>query len=184
MTSKEFFSLGLIPGDRVTVTLQGESPVEAFFDGLRTYGSAILRNLDWDLYPVFRAVSKSGKMLTRTPFDRNRHNCSVALSIIQSIERPGIYFDVHPAASEETVEVLLSDASFPKAFQAKLDELMEQQAFPSREEAVRYLRTTPVVLELYYEKDHGLFAVESEALDTTFPDVHSPYSGKPLRNRD
>ncbi len=69
MNAKEFFSLGLKPGDRVSVALRTDTPVEAFFDGYKTFGNHILRYPDYDLFPVFRAVSKNDKMLPQSPWE-------------------------------------------------------------------------------------------------------------------
>lgn len=68
MTPKEFFSLGLKPGDRVTVAIGRCAPVPAFFDGYKTY-TRIIRNPEWDLFPIFRAVSRKGKMLPSAPWN-------------------------------------------------------------------------------------------------------------------
>lgn len=186
MNPNEFFKLNLRPGDRVQVRLGSSNAVEAFFDGYKTFGNHILRDPQYDLFPVFRAVSKNGKMLPQSPWEG--HSTGEGFSSITScrkIESANVPatpngIPVNPPGNEETVEILLSDTSFPKAFQAKLDELMEQNAFPSKEEAIRYLRTTPIVLELYYEKDNGLFAVETDALDACPEDIKSPYTGTPF----
>lgn len=76
---------------------------------------------------------------------------------------------------EETIAVLLTRKSFPIAFQNKLNELMEQGAFDSEEEATRWIESNPIVLEIMYEKNWGLFAVESEAIESSC--LMSPYSG-------
>jgi len=78
----------------------------------------------------------------------------------------------------ETIEVLLTPEKSPLAYKEKVDELMEQQAFNSREEAEQWVRTTPIVIELYYEKHSGLFAVESEALESG--GIKSPYTGEEI----
>jgi hypothetical protein len=54
-----------------------------------------------------------------------------------------------------------------------VDELMEEGAFNTREEAERWVETTPIVLEVMYEKHNGLFAVESDAIEAG---IYSPYS--------
>ena len=51
---------------------------------------------------------------------------------------------------EETISVLLTRNAFPIAFQNKLDELMEQGAFNSEEEATRWIESNPIVLEIMY----------------------------------
>ncbi len=78
----------------------------------------------------------------------------------------------------EIVEVFLSEAAYPAAYKAKMEELMEQHAFKSEDEARAWLRQNPIQLELIYEKHSGLFAVESEALASNT--LKSPYSGNDL----
>ncbi len=75
---------------------------------------------------------------------------------------------------ENTVEVTLTKKGTPLLFKKKVDELMEQRAFPSRKEAEEWLETTPIVLCLVYQKHSGLYAVEDDALDSTV----SPYDAK------
>ena len=77
---------------------------------------------------------------------------------------------------EETIGVLLTRKTFPIAFQNKLNELMEQGAFDSEEDATKWIESNPIVLEIMYEKDSGLFAVESEAIECGT--LVSPYSGE------
>lgn len=79
---------------------------------------------------------------------------------------------------EETIAVLLTRKSFPIAFQNKLNELMEQGAFDSEEEATRWIESNPFILEIMYEKHSGLFAVESEAIESGI--IVSPYSGEEI----
>ena len=77
---------------------------------------------------------------------------------------------------EETIGVLLTRRTFPIAFQNKLNELMEQGVFDNEEDATKWIESTPIVLEIMYEKDNGLFAVESEAIECDT--LVSPYSGE------
>jgi hypothetical protein len=81
---------------------------------------------------------------------------------------------------EETIEVLLTRRTFPIAFQNKLNELMEQGAFDNEEDATKWIESTPIVLEIMYEKDCGLFAVESEAIESG--GIVSPYSGEEIED--
>jgi hypothetical protein len=53
---------------------------------------------------------------------------------------------------------------------------MEQGAFDNEEDATKWIESTPIVLEIMYEKDNGLFAVESEAIECDT--LVSPYSGE------
>lgn len=83
---------------------------------------------------------------------------------------------INPPESCETIEVLLNEDKYPIAFRNKVEELMEQGAFEDEEKARRWLSSTPIVLEVYYEKHAGLFAVESDALETCPESLCSPYS--------
>ena len=79
---------------------------------------------------------------------------------------------------EEVIEVRLSREKTPIAFKEKLDELMEEGAFDTEKEAIEWIEKTPFVMEMYYEKGHGLFLVESEAIDSC--DLVSPYTKEEL----
>lgn len=83
---------------------------------------------------------------------------------------------------EEHIEVLLTPFRFPIAYKNKVDELMEQGAFDSREEAERWVQSSHIKLELIYEKHSGLFAVESEAIEANA--CTSPYSGLDVVSED
>lgn len=85
---------------------------------------------------------------------------------------------INKKGTEETIEVILDEKKYPIAFKRRLDELMSQKAFNSEAEARKWLSSTPIVLELYYERDCGLYAVESEVLE--FSKVYSPYTGEPM----
>lgn len=74
---------------------------------------------------------------------------------------------------ENSIEVYLSEKETPLLFKRKLEELMEQKAFPSEAEAKEWIEKTPIVLCLIYQKHSGLYAVEDEAVDSTY----SPYDG-------
>ena len=79
---------------------------------------------------------------------------------------------------EEVIEVRLSREKTPIAFKEKLDELMEEGVFNTKEEATEWIEKTPFVMEMYYEKGHGLFLVESAALDGV--GIASPYTKEEL----
>ena len=84
-------------------------------------------------------------------------------------------FRLNNADEYEPLKVQLTERDTPIAFQAKIDELMEQGAFENEDEAKKWLSNTPIELEIYYEKDNGLFAVESEAVESGT--IYSPYTG-------
>ena len=79
----------------------------------------------------------------------------------------------YPISQTETFDVILNRHKNPISFKNKVDELMEEGVFDTREEAEKWVENTPITLELMYEKGFGLFAVESEAIGG---DVYSPYS--------
>lgn len=76
----------------------------------------------------------------------------------------------------ESIMVILDENKYPIAHKNKVDELMELGAFETLTEAKEWVNTTPIELELYYEKDAGLFAVESEAIDCYSECLCSPYT--------
>lgn len=87
-----------------------------------------------------------------------------------------------PPGQEEVIEVLLTPTRFPNSYKKKIEELMEQGVFDSQEEAERWVQTTPICLELIYEKHSGLFAVESEAIEANA--CTSPYSQYDIVSED
>lgn len=87
---------------------------------------------------------------------------------------------INPTDKIETVRITLNEKDYPVAFNNKLAELMEQKAFSDEAEARRWISSTPIVLEIYYEKDAGLFAVEGEALESCPETLCSPYSKEPF----
>lgn len=76
----------------------------------------------------------------------------------------------------ESIKIILDENKYPIAHQKKLEELMEQGAFDSVEEAKEWINTTPIELELYYEKHSGLFGVEAEAVENASESLCSPYT--------
>lgn len=80
----------------------------------------------------------------------------------------------------ESIEVILTEERFPIAHKLKVEELMEQGAFDTIEQAKEWVNTTPIELELYYDKHSGLFGVESDAVESCGETLCSPYSGENL----
>ena len=85
---------------------------------------------------------------------------------------------INEPSHEEVIEVRLSREKTPITFKNKLEELMEEGAFDTEKEAIEWIEKTPFVMEMYYEKGHGLFLVESEALDGG--GIASPYTKEEL----
>ena len=82
---------------------------------------------------------------------------------------------INPAKKAEYISVKLSKERTPIAYQKKLDELIEQGAFETVDEAEAWLNGADFDLELYYQKECGLFAVDPEAVACST--CYSPYTG-------
>lgn len=80
---------------------------------------------------------------------------------------------VAKSGNEEIVEIYLDENQHPTAFKTKLKELIESGM--TEKEAREFIRTTPFVMELYYAPFQGLFAIESEALESIT--AYNPYDG-------
>ena len=74
---------------------------------------------------------------------------------------------------EHLATVKLAKEKYPIAYENKVEELMEENSM-SREEAESVIKDMEIELEIYYEKGYGLFAVESEAVESGT--IYSPYS--------
>lgn len=70
----------------------------------------------------------------------------------------------------------LTREKFPKAYQAKVEELLEQNVCETEAEAEALIKDMVFELEVYYEKGTGLFAVESEAVESGT--IYSPYTAE------
>jgi hypothetical protein len=81
----------------------------------------------------------------------------------------------------ESIHVLLSETKNPICFKNKLNELINQAGM-TEQEARNFINTTEFELEVYYEEGQGLFAVESEAVEST--EIFSPYSKEQLDEAD
>ena len=69
----------------------------------------------------------------------------------------------------------LDKAKTPIAYRNKVEEILEEGAANSIGEAEEMVDTMEFMMEIYYEKGHGLFAVEQDAAGCGF--LYSPYSG-------
>ena len=78
--------------------------------------------------------------------------------------------------------IKLSKDRFPKAFNMKVDELLEEGVCSTREEAESVVNDIEFELEIYYEKGTGLFAVESEAVEGGT--IYSPYTAELCENAE
>lgn len=74
----------------------------------------------------------------------------------------------------EFIDIKLNPEKHPIAYKNKVDELIKDGM--SKEEAEDYVNNTIFRLELIYEKCQGLFAVESEAIESG--EIISPFTSK------
>lgn len=83
----------------------------------------------------------------------------------------------------ESIGVIkLSKEKFPKAFAAKVEELLEEGVCSTEEEAEALVKDMEFELEIYYEKGAGLFAVESSAVESGT--IYSPYTTELCEDAD
>ena len=76
----------------------------------------------------------------------------------------------------DPIMVTLDPTKHPIAFEQRVQSWVNSGL--SREDAEREA-STPIDLELYYDANCGLFAVESEVVDN-FCDIYNPYDGTVL----
>ena len=69
---------------------------------------------------------------------------------------------------------------YTEVFKRKKQELIKSGM--SDEEAERWLFTTPIPIELYYDIDRGLWGIESEAAESC--EIHNPYIGEIVPNEN
>ncbi len=79
-----------------------------------------------------------------------------------------------------SIAFFLSEKYHPIAYSNKLEELVELGMSVS--EARNHIDTTPIDLEIYYEKGKGLFAVECDVVEKG-GDIYSPYSKTKLERQ-
>lgn len=76
----------------------------------------------------------------------------------------------------ESIKVTLSKGEYPIAYNNKIEELVEQGLYKTTEDAENDNPTIEIEMEIYYEKHYGLFAVESEAVESGT--IYSPYTSE------
>lgn len=76
----------------------------------------------------------------------------------------------------EPIKVVLSKSEYPIAYNNKIEELVEEGAYNSIEDAENDNPTIEIEMEIYYEKHYGLFSVESAAVESGT--IYSPYTSE------
>ena len=85
----------------------------------------------------------------------------------------------NPPEKYEPINVVVAPDEHPLACNAMIKSLMNSGM--TKAEAVAYM-IQPIELELYYDENNGLFAVESEAVEST--SIFNPYTGEELEDYD
>ena len=91
-------------------------------------------------------------------------------------------FKLNHKGDYDSIDVKL--IKFPYAFKAKCEEYVEQGIATDMDDAANQLKDCTIELELFYDKHSGLFAVESDAVDSISKELVSPYSKELAENVD
>lgn len=83
---------------------------------------------------------------------------------------------LNPAEVCEQIIIVLTKDEYPVAYNNKIEELVEQKLYPSKEAAERHNPKFELYCEIYYHKDCGVFAVEQGAVESST--IYSPYTGE------
>lgn len=78
----------------------------------------------------------------------------------------------------ESINVVITKDRYPIVYRRKMEELVEQGAYKTIEDAEIDNPRIEIELELYYDKDWGLYGVESEAISSSAESICSPYTGE------
>ena len=89
---------------------------------------------------------------------------------------------LHNSEQCEPITIRIDKNVAPIAYNNKIEELVEQGAYPTKEDAEKDNPYFVMDCELYYEKEYGLFAVESGAVESGT--VYSPYNGEICDNAE
>lgn len=91
--------------------------------------------------------------------------------------------DGYRLADVDDVEVFdfyLDEVKHPRAFKTKVCELVNDGM--NEDEARKFVRETPFIMEVCYDLNRGLFMVESEAVEST--EIYNPYTGVACKKND
>lgn len=92
-------------------------------------------------------------------------------------------YKINKPEEAELVEITLTERDFPIFFEQKVEELMTNCNM-LREEARREAEGMKFEIELCYQKSSGLFAIETEAIDSCGSSLFNPYTGEHLEDYD
>ncbi|KAA6302818.1 MAG: hypothetical protein EZS26_000988 [Candidatus Ordinivivax streblomastigis] len=78
----------------------------------------------------------------------------------------------------DVLELYIDKEKMPEVYRRKTHELIHSGM--TEDEADKHILTIPIVLEIFYDIDRGLFGVESGACESC--DIYNPYTGKEIPN--
>jgi hypothetical protein len=80
----------------------------------------------------------------------------------------------------ESINVVITKDRYPIVYRRKIEELVEDGAYNTIEDAEKDNPRIEIELELYYDKGWGLYGVESEAVSSSAESICSPYTGESM----
>ena len=83
---------------------------------------------------------------------------------------------LNSAENYEPIVIALTKSKTPIAYANKIEELVEQGLYLTKEDAEKDNPLFSIECEIYYDKHSGLFAVECGAVESGT--IYSPYSGE------
>lgn len=162
-----------------------EIPLEPFtYNSLCEYLSAefdldkeVLKHYKDAAYSLsYAPLAVCAKDLTDLYNDLKRFTVTCAVNIKDSIEYNGVQ-TFYRNGEEEITWVKITEEKYPDIYRHKMAELIGQGM--TEEEAAEWLEDWQVALELYYDPQHGLMGIESEAMEC-LTKIYSPYTGQTL----
>lgn len=81
----------------------------------------------------------------------------------------------------ETIDIWLTPESMPVAYERKKWELIHKSEM-TESEAEAHIVQIPIVLEVFYSIEQGLFGIESEAIESC--EIYNPYTGEEIPNEN
>jgi hypothetical protein len=78
----------------------------------------------------------------------------------------------------DVIELYIEPEKMPEVYRRKKHELIHSGM--TEDEADKHILTTPIVLEIFYDIDRGLFGVESGACESC--EIYNPYTGREIPN--
>ena len=80
----------------------------------------------------------------------------------------------------ESINVVITKDRYPILYRRKKEELVEQKVYETIEDAEIDNPRFEIELELYYDKEWGLYGVESDAISSSAESICSPYTGESM----